>query len=408
MKQRTIVRSLLSNKVNRASSIVDDPQYQQERRRPLLPRFVTATGDHRCASDEYPDYAYNPVAAYLASVASAWAYSDAETLRAEVKDVLEVDVACHEFSAANFTLYLDTDAFFIRTNDPELKRSFGMLVFRGTELTQLGDLLADAYVQLLPFPGSGNEKGKVHGGFYQGAKAVWKRVYWMLMQPENQVDDLIITGHSLGAAMAVLMMAQIHSEQELQTDPRFKKVVKSLRGLYTFGQPAVGDANFARWAQSTFGGMTFRHVFARDIVPLLPTTDINALYQHFKSGVWTAERESSTWSGPNSDRSFNVAKSLGVALVLALTDFYTRRVPFRHWTLRRFFDYAIRYSVDDHSPLNYIRVSEASYHGATQALEPFPWNPPPGGGDGGRNRGLPSGSRGDVESVIMAKGQVAL
>jgi pimeloyl-ACP methyl ester carboxylesterase len=338
-----------SEKIDRAKSIVDDPAYQQ-RRRPLLPQF------QRNKNTGQPEY--NEVAAYVAAVAAAWSYSDAEALRAELKDALEVDFECTGFSAKNAPLYLDTDVYFVRTSEPGLQRTLGVLVFRGTEFTSIGDFLADAYVEMIPFPSSGRERGRVHGGFSEGARAVWKRVYGMLMQ--HPVDDLIIAGHSLGGAIAVLAAARLFREYETLEDPRFTRVFDSLRGIYTFGQPAVGDDDFSKWYAENLGSRTFRHVFAKDLVPALPTSDVNALYQHFVSGVWTAKRDASTWSGPNEGLSFPVARYLGLALAFAGADFYTRRIPLRAKLLSRVLDALNPYSLDDHSPMNYVRVSEAA------------------------------------------------
>ena len=45
-----------------------------------------------------------------------------------------------------------------------------------------------------------------------------------------------------------------------------------LHGVYTFGQPAVGNADFAdEWAPQ-LGQLLHRHIYARDVVPHLPPT----------------------------------------------------------------------------------------------------------------------------------------
>lgn len=347
---------LISHKVKRSHSIVDDGKYRRERRQPLVPRFQRRADG---------GYAYDPAAAHICAVASGWSYASADTLRAAVKDLMEVDLECFEFSASNPAMYLDTNAFFLKTTEPDLCPNTGILVFRGTEVTSVGDFLADAYVEMQPFPREGDTQGSVHAGFSQGARAVWKRVYNMLI--ENPVEHLLITGHSLGGAMAVMTAARIIFEHERGEDERFKGVVRSLSGLYTYGQPAVGDAGFARWAEQRLGPMTFRHAYANDVVPFLPTSDINQSYQHYRSGVWTCERDDLTWTGPNEGREFLVAKYFGAAIGLALADFVGRRFPFRVRPIRKWLEGAVRYSLDDHSPLNYIRVSEASQRASAGA-----------------------------------------
>lgn len=340
----------VSEKIERGHSIVDDPEYRSRQRQPLVPQFVQPS--------EGPPL-YDPGAAYIAATASAWAYSDADALRSKLKDLMELDLRCWEFSACNPTMYLDTDAFFVRTDEPDYPK-VGVLVFRGTQLTSVGDLLADALVEMRPFPHRGQQLGQLHGGFLEGAKTVWKRVYHMLVK--NPVDHLIIAGHSLGAALAVVTAAQLFWEYELRRDERFDDVIRSLRGIYTFGQPAVGDADFAAWAEKTFAPLTFRHHYGNDVVPSLPTADVRTLYQHFVCGVSTCKRGEHEWQGLNDGREFPVARYFATTMGLSFADFVTRRLPLPIKTLDVAVKKMLPYSLDDHSPRNYLEVTESSYY----------------------------------------------
>lgn len=358
-------------------SIIDDPEYRRihgenpdRNRAQVLDRRIPVL---RFAKTEH-GYAYSPAAAYVAAVASAWAYSDPETLRAQIEDLLEVKIEGAVFPATNAPMYLDTNAFFLRTTEPDPAKRLGILVYRGTELTSVGDVLADAYVETVPFPARNFRVGHVHGGFHFGMEAVWKRVYSMLVH--ERVGELIITGHSLGAAMAVLTAAQIVKEAELQRDLRFRDVRTSLRGVYTFGQPAVGDAGFAGWMRDkNLGEIVFRHNYGSDVVPYLPTSDVSGNFVHFASGVWTAPRhESALWIGPNHSSTFPVARYFAWALALAGIDFARRRLPFKLAASRWIADQILAFSFDDHSPANYLRVSKDSF---LTELEGPPPVPPP-------------------------------
>lgn len=71
--------------------------------------------------------------------------------------------------------------------------------------------------------------------------------------------EVLITGHSLGAALATLCFL----------DLQYHLDVAAFAPLYIFGAPRVGNAAFARFAAS-HGVPIFRIVHFRDIVPHLP------------------------------------------------------------------------------------------------------------------------------------------
>jgi triacylglycerol lipase len=69
---------------------------------------------------------------------------------------------------------------------------------------------------------------------------------------------LVVTGHSLGGALAVLAADILNAQGFL------------IHSVYTFGQPRVGDATFAARYNMTLGQRTFRIVNSNDLVPRLP------------------------------------------------------------------------------------------------------------------------------------------
>jgi Lipase (class 3) len=69
---------------------------------------------------------------------------------------------------------------------------------------------------------------------------------------------LYITGHSLGGALAMLFAY------------RWSNPTIPIAGIYTFGQPRVGDAKFRRRYDVLLGARTFRVVNEEDIVPRVP------------------------------------------------------------------------------------------------------------------------------------------
>ena len=120
------------------------------------------------------------------------------------------------------------------------------LVFRGTE--NLDDWLRNAEVLLVPWDGP----GRVHAGFLRALNEVWAELHPALQQIDGSI---FYTGHSLGAAIAVLAAARIEAE--------FRPLA-----VYTFGGPRCGNERFAK--EHPLRDRIYRVVNNRDLVPLVP------------------------------------------------------------------------------------------------------------------------------------------
>jgi len=96
-----------------------------------------------------------------------------------------------------------------------------VLSFRGTEVSQKSDVLADLKA------GKNIEAcgGKVHVGFKGEINKIWPAIE----KAVAGIDSLYITGHSLGAAMATIAASRVQSK---------------VTALITFGSPRVGNAEF--------------------------------------------------------------------------------------------------------------------------------------------------------------------
>ena len=94
----------------------------------------------------------------------------------------------------------------------------------------------------------------------------------------SHLGEILVTGHSLGGALANLAAADIREKF-----PEFRKPMK----LFTFGAPRVGNQQFARMMNTYYPeGNNFRVVNKRDIVPHIPTRVINKFYYHNGDEVW--------------------------------------------------------------------------------------------------------------------------
>ena len=79
-------------------------------------------------------------------------------------------------------------------------------------------------------------------------------------------SQVLITGHSLGAALAVLCAMDLHYAHGLP-----------MATLYTFGKPRVGNVAFAKW-YDTSPFVSWRVTHWRDPVPHLPMQSLG--FQH--------------------------------------------------------------------------------------------------------------------------------
>lgn len=102
-----------------------------------------------------------------------------------------------------------------------------LILFRGTEPTQLSDVWAD--MKAWKTKRAGQRKGSIHTGFKKELDKVWGSVDSCIKN--NPGKKIYIAGHSLGGAMATLAAARIQRNED------FVKV-------YTYGAPRVGDRRF--------------------------------------------------------------------------------------------------------------------------------------------------------------------
>lgn len=134
-----------------------------------------------------------------------------------------------------------------------VNNSIILAAFRGTE--SLPDWLTNFQAVKDPGPWENTE---LHEGF-QDAFFVSALRIGQAIGEKRQNQQVWVTGHSLGGALAVILAATL-----LENDI-------PIHGIYTFGAPRVGDRNFARELNNKLRDKAhWRVVNKGDLVPHLP------------------------------------------------------------------------------------------------------------------------------------------
>lgn len=156
-----------------------------------------------------------------------------------------------------------------------------VIAFRGTQEHSIQNWIEDLYWKQLDISYPGMPDTMVHHGFYNAYHMTTIRTSVLNAVAKAQEFygdlDVIVTGHSMGGAMASfcgLDLKVSNTSQNVQ--------------VITFGQPRIGNAAFATYFGKTLPN-TIRVTNRRDIVPHLPpyySFFPQKTYHHFATEVW--------------------------------------------------------------------------------------------------------------------------
>ncbi len=179
--------------------------------------------------------AYDPVNALSLAKASSLAYLGEDMIR---RTVLE------DWKFASFEpISVDRVQLFIAANDEIV-----MVVFTGTNEASDWGINLDS--KKIP-----SEFGGIHKGFKEALDRVRGSITQVIEKLRTKNQSIWITGHSLGGALVTLFAIEL------------TKMEQSIGGIYTYGQPPVGDEEFVEKFNAQFKTKTFRFVNNNDGVP---------------------------------------------------------------------------------------------------------------------------------------------
>lgn len=145
-----------------------------------------------------------------------------------------------------------------------------IIVFRGTQ-TRIEWINNFTAVQKdFTDPLSGQYFGKIHDGFIKNYLRIVQPLPREVAQRLNPKIPCYITGHSLGASLAVLGALDM-----ALNIPSLKEQIQ----LYTYASPRVGDLTFARLHSKQVPN-SYRVANLADAIPLMPPTQSVGTYLH--------------------------------------------------------------------------------------------------------------------------------
>jgi hypothetical protein len=148
-----------------------------------------------------------------------------------------------------------------------------VVMWRGTD--SISGWVADAEFSQIANPWG---QGNVHKGFVASYSAARAGMVALLHKALAICPscNVTISGHSLGAALAVLTVADLGAQIN----------GRGVRAL-TFGGPRVGDAAFVSWMTSARSSVAMeRHTWEADLVPRLPPQSLLLVhYAHMPTEI---------------------------------------------------------------------------------------------------------------------------
>ncbi|KAL0090484.1 Alpha/Beta hydrolase protein [Phycomyces blakesleeanus] len=161
------------------------------------------------------------------------------------------------------------------------------------------------------------------------------------LQPKKR---LFITGHSLGGALATIFLAKMLQSKS--------PLLEHFSGMYTYGQPKIGDAKFSRIFSTQLTNKIFHHAYNNDIVTRTPS------WFHYDTPPGTLVFIDSAYNitlyppNPYTNEPVPVRPISFVHLSGILNHYVIKRLSGETW-IRIIFRFAFPFCLNDHFPSEY-------------------------------------------------------
>ncbi|GAB2256383.1 hypothetical protein Droror1_Dr00010161 [Drosera rotundifolia] len=232
------------------------------------------------------------ITAFICIMAAKLSYENSATIHVVVEDRWKMKLLGSFTFWNDFTGKLCAKAMMMQKST--MDKDLIVVSFKGTAPFDADDWATDINMSWYELQGV----GKIHAGFMR-ALGLQRRKGWpkevdmgtdqpkfayytireklrTIMQ-ENKNARFVLTGHSLGGALAILFVTVLILHEE-------DKLLERLEGVYTFGQPRVGDRLFGEFMEAKLWDHDvghFRYVYCNDMVPRMPFDRKSVLYKHF-------------------------------------------------------------------------------------------------------------------------------
>ena len=174
-------------------------------------------------------------------------------------------------------------------------------------------------------------------------KGTWSQLTQEIKRLHNNEQSIWFTGHSLGGALAILAAATLHIQSKED----------GVHGIYTFGQPRLGNPEFAKSYNAELREKTYRVVNNNDIIARIPTINYQHVGQlmYFSSDGKLHVDEDLSWWEETSDRILGYFDH-----ILSLIPLTGMDMSF-HKILDSWLD-----SINDHRMKTYEKLSQGVYN----------------------------------------------
>ncbi|EAR91195.2 lipase family protein (macronuclear) [Tetrahymena thermophila SB210] len=156
-----------------------------------------------------------------------------------------------------------------------------VIATRGTLPWSIQNWLTDLSISKVDYQNC--KKCQVHQGFYEAFQSIFDslKIQFIKMRKQYQYSKIYITGHSLGGALATLLVPEIYKlNNNMPVD-----------AFITQGSPRIGNQQFSLWfaQNNNFSKISARITLNKDPVVQLPAYSFPFSFKHIGNEVFYSD-----------------------------------------------------------------------------------------------------------------------